>query len=91
MTEPLPRSWVLRPLPEIAQVNPPLDCSVSGDGTPVTFVPMRAVGVEGAGIEQVPPDEARRLIAEFDDPAFSREVLGLDDDYEPFTRPPRTS
>ena len=44
-----------------------------------------------AGIEQVPPDEARRLIAEFDDPAFSRDVLGLDDDYEPFTRPPRTS
>ena len=46
---------------------------------------------ERLGIKQVPPDEARRLIAEFDDPAFSREALGLDDDYEPFTRPPRTS
>ena len=33
------------------------------------------------GIEQVPPDEARKLIAEFDDPAFSRRVLGLPDDY----------
>ena len=40
-----------------------------------------------AGIEQVPPDEARRLIAEFDDPAFSREALGLDDSYEPFCSP----
>ena len=36
---------------------------------------------ERLGIEQVPPDEARKLIAEFDDPAFSREVLGLPDDY----------
>ena len=34
-----------------------------------------------AGIEQIPPDEARKLFAEFDDPAFSREVLGLPDDY----------
>ena len=42
---------------------------------------------ERLGIKQVPPDEARRLIAEFDDPAFSREVLGLDDDYEPFCSP----
>ena len=33
------------------------------------------------GIEQLPPDEARKLLAEFDDPAFSREVLGLPDDY----------
>ena len=40
-----------------------------------------------AGIEQVPAEEARRLIAEFDDPAFSREVLGLDDSYEPFCLP----
>ena len=38
-------------------------------------------------IKQVPPDEARKLIAEFDDPAFSREVLGLGDDYEPFCSP----
>ena len=33
------------------------------------------------GIEQVPPEEARKVVAEFDDPAFSREVLGLPDDY----------
>ena len=33
------------------------------------------------GIEQMPPKEARKLLAEFDDPAFSREVLGLPDDY----------
>ena len=49
MTETLPPGWPLRPLPEIAQINPPLDCSVGGDDTPVTFVPMRAVGVEGGG------------------------------------------
>ena len=30
---------------------------------------------ERLGIEQVPPDEARKLIAEFDDPAFSRRAL----------------
>ena len=42
---------------------------------------------ERLGIKQVPPDEARRLIAEFDDPAFSREALGLGDDYEPFCSP----
>ena len=28
-----------------------------------------------AGIEQIPPDEARKLFAEFDDPAFSRRAL----------------
>ena len=39
------------------------------------------------GIEQMPPDEARKLLAEFDDPAFSREVLGLGDDYEPYCVP----
>ena len=33
------------------------------------------------GIEQVPPEEARKVVAELDDPAFSREVLGLPDDY----------
>ena len=42
---------------------------------------------ERLGIKQVPPEEARKLIAEFDDPAFSREVLGLGDDYEPFYSP----
>ena len=50
MSGTLPRGWVLRPLPEIAQINPPLDCAVSGDDTPVTFVPMRAIGVEGVGL-----------------------------------------
>ncbi len=42
---------------------------------------------ERLGIEQLPPDEARKLLAEFDDPAFSREVLGLGDDYEPYCVP----
>ena len=41
------------------------------------------------GIEQLPPNEARKLLAEFDDPAFSREVLGLGDDYEPYCVPRR--
>ena len=36
-----------------------------------------------AGIEQVSAEEARKMIAEFDDPAFSRAVFGLGDDYEP--------
>ena len=40
-----------------------------------------------AGIEQVSAEEARKMIAEFDDPAFSREVLGLDDSYEPYCLP----
>ena len=39
------------------------------------------------GIKDVPREEARRLIAEFDDPALSREVLGLGDDYEPYCVP----
>ena len=30
---------------------------------------------EELGIEQIPPDEARKLFAEFDDPAFSRRAL----------------
>ena len=42
---------------------------------------------ERLGIKQVPAEEARKLIAEFDDPAFSREVLGLDDSYEPYCLP----
>ena len=33
------------------------------------------------GIEQDPPEVAEKMIAAFQDPAFSREVLGLDDDY----------
>ena len=39
------------------------------------------------GIKDVPLQEARRLIAEFDDPALSRKVLGLGDDYEPYCVP----
>ena len=38
------------------------------------------------GVKDVPLEEARKLIAEFDDPAFSREVLGLGDDWEPYVR-----
>ena len=33
------------------------------------------------GIEQDPPEVAKEMIAAFHDPALSREVLGLDDDY----------
>ncbi len=32
------------------------------------------------GIEQAPPEEAKAMIAAFHDPAFSRRVLGLEDD-----------
>ena len=49
MTEPLPQGWTLRPLTDIAQINPPLGRCVASDDAPVTFVPMRAVGVEGSG------------------------------------------
>ena len=35
------------------------------------------------GIEQDPPEVAKEMIAMFHNPALSREVLGLDDDYEP--------
>ncbi len=34
------------------------------------------------GIEQDPPEVAEKMIAAFQDPAFSREVLGLDDENE---------
>ena len=47
--EDLPEDWTLRPLSDIAQINPPLGDCVASDDTPVTFVPMRAVGVEGGG------------------------------------------
>jgi len=33
------------------------------------------------GIEQDPPEVAEKMIAAFQDPAFSREVLGLEDDW----------
>ena len=45
----LPEGWTLRPLSDIAQINPPLGDYIASDDTPVTFVPMRAVGVEGGG------------------------------------------
>ncbi len=38
------------------------------------------------GIADVPPEELEARLAEFNDPAFSREVLGLGDDYEPYVR-----
>ena len=47
--ESLPEGWTLRPLADIAEINPPLGHRVASDDTPVTFVPMRAVGVEGSG------------------------------------------
>lgn len=46
----LPEGWALRPLIEIAQINPSLDRRALDDRTLVTFVPMRAVAVEGGGI-----------------------------------------
>ena len=46
----VPRGWVFRPLIEVAQVNPPLGRHIPDDHVPVTFVPMRAVGVEGEGL-----------------------------------------
>ena len=49
MTDPLPQGWTLRPLTDIAQINPPLGLRVASEDAPVTFVPMRAVGVEGSG------------------------------------------
>ena len=45
----LPEGWTLRLLPDIAQVNPPLGGCVASDDAPITFVPMRAVDVEGGG------------------------------------------
>lgn len=59
----LPEGWALRPLPEIAQINPPLGRAVDTDDTPVTFAPMRAVGVEGGGFiasETRPYGEVKR-------------------------------
>lgn len=40
------------------------------------------------GVEKIPPEEFEARLAEFNDLAFSREVLGLGDDYEPFVRDP---
>ena len=46
----LPDGWELRPLIEIAQINPPLDRRALNDHTSVTFIPMRTVAIEGGGI-----------------------------------------
>ena len=59
----LPEGWELRPLIEIAQINPPLDRHALNDRTSVTFVPMRAVSIEGGGIvnpETRPYGEVRK-------------------------------
>ena len=34
------------------------------------------------GIEQDPPEVAEQMVAAFHDPALSRQVLGLDDDWQ---------
>jgi type I restriction enzyme, S subunit len=46
----LPKGWELRPLSEIAEINPALDRLILDDELPVTFVPMRAVEVDGGGL-----------------------------------------
>ena len=46
----LPKGWEYRPLIEVAQINPPLGRHILVDHVPVTFVPMRAIGVEGGGL-----------------------------------------
>ena len=54
---------MLRPLTDIAQINPPLGRCVASDEVAVTFVPMRAVGVEGSGFiapETRPYGEVKR-------------------------------
>ena len=51
----LPPGWVTLPLSEIASINPALDQSVTNDDVEVTFVPMRAVSAEGAGLTNPEP------------------------------------
>lgn len=46
----LPRGWVLAPLNEFVDINPPLDRCIINDDVQVTFVPMRAVEAEGGGL-----------------------------------------
>ncbi len=68
MSAPLPKGWALRPLAEIAQINPPLNRCVPGDDYVVTFAPMRAVGVEGSGFvapETRPYGEVKRGFTAF--------------------------
>jgi type I restriction enzyme S subunit len=40
----------MRPLRDVAEINPPLDRCILDDELPVTFVPMRAVEAEGGGL-----------------------------------------
>lgn len=59
----LPDGWELRPLLEVAQINPRLGRRIADDRLPVTFVPMRAVAVEGGGVvepETRPYGEVRK-------------------------------
>jgi type I restriction enzyme S subunit len=46
----LPLGWAAPALGEIASINPALDRCVVNDEIKVTFVPMRAVEVEGGGL-----------------------------------------
>ena len=56
MSEPsamqLPPGWALASLPDICQINPPLDRCVLNDLVPVNFVPMKAVDEEGGGVSR---------------------------------------
>lgn len=53
----LPPGWSTSPLGGVAAINPRLDRCVDDDDTDVTFVPMRAVAPEGAGL--VDPETRR--------------------------------
>ena len=53
----LPPGWSTSPLGGLATINPRLDRCVVDDDTEVTFVPMRAVAPEGAGL--VEPETRR--------------------------------
>ena len=46
----LPPGWSASALGEIANINPSLDRCVVNDDLEVTFVPMRAVAIEGGGL-----------------------------------------
>lgn len=48
----LPPGWVLASLPDICQINPPLDRCVLNDAVLVNFVPMKAVDEEGGGVSR---------------------------------------
>ena len=53
----LPPGWSTSPLGGVSAINPRLDRCVVDDDTEVTFVPMRAVAPEGAGL--VDPETRR--------------------------------